>query len=155
MISRTTTLRLRREQIDRIGLAVRELNIERPRRGWLSEVRHALQMTSRQLAERLSIKQPSVIALENSEAKGTISLNTLDNAAKALGCRLVYALVPEESLEEMLKKRSLALARKLREPVRHTMELEGQGTDAKSESIRAEIQAAELILKHDRRLWDE
>jgi len=59
----------------------------------------SLGMSSEQLATRLGIKQPSVVALEQSEAKGTIELATLRARRQALDCMLVYALVPNKPLE--------------------------------------------------------
>lgn len=44
----------------------------RPARGWLAAVRSALSMTTRQLATRLRIRQPSLLAIEKSEVAGTV-----------------------------------------------------------------------------------
>src|ERR1700689_4095382 len=76
-----------------------------PVRGWTKAVREALGMTTAQLAKRLGVKQPSVVALEQSEAKGTIELATLRRVAEALDCTLVYALVPNKPLETTLRDR--------------------------------------------------
>src|SRR5258707_5545247 len=82
-----------------------------PVRGWMKAVREALGMSTAQLAKRLRIKQPSIIALEKSEAKGTIELATLRRMAEALECNLVYALVPKKPLKAMVRSRARALAR--------------------------------------------
>src|SRR5215813_3110930 len=71
-----------------------------PVRGWIKAIREALGMTTAQLANRLGIKQPSVVAIEQSEAKGTIELATMRRVAEALDCTLVYALVPNKPLEQ-------------------------------------------------------
>ena len=65
-----------------------------PVRGWIKAIRTALGMSTAQLAKRLRVKQPSVVALEQSETKGTMELATLRRVAAALDCTLVYALVP-------------------------------------------------------------
>src|ERR1700681_3625620 len=70
-----------------------------PVRGWIKAVREALGMTTAQLAKRLGIKQPTVVALEQSEAKGSIELATLRRVAEALDCALVYVFVPKKPLE--------------------------------------------------------
>src|SRR5271155_2214754 len=70
-----------------------------PVRGWIRAIREALGMSMEQLAERLKIKQPSLVALEQSEAKGSIELATLRRVAEALDCTLIYALVPHKPLE--------------------------------------------------------
>ena len=54
-----------------------------PVRGWIKALREALGMSTAQLAKRLGIRQPSLVALEQSEAKGTIELATLRRVAEA------------------------------------------------------------------------
>jgi len=83
-------------------------------------------MSTAQLAKRLRIKQPSVIALEKSEAKGTIELATLRRVAEALDCTLVYALVPKKALESVVRGRASSLVRRRLEAVEHSMLLENQ-----------------------------
>src|SRR5271168_3703723 len=85
-----------------------------PVRGWTKAVREALGMTTGQLAKRLGIRQPSVVAIEQSELKGTIELATLRRVAEALDCTLVYALVPNKPLEVMVRDRARAFTRKRR-----------------------------------------
>src|SRR5882724_4386067 len=102
-----------------------------PVRGWVKAVREALGMSTAQMARRLGVKQPSVVALEQSEAKGTIELATLRRAAQALDCTLVYALVPNQPLETIVRDRARAFARRRMEPVEHSMQLENQKVTAK------------------------
>jgi predicted DNA-binding mobile mystery protein A len=97
-----------------------------PVRGWIKAIREALGMSTAQLAKRLRIKQPSVIALEKSEAKGTIELATLRRVAEALDCTLVYALVPKKPLESVVRGRARSLVRRRLEAVEHSMLLENQ-----------------------------
>src|ERR1019366_3112271 len=70
-----------------------------PVRGWIKAIREALGMTTEQLSKRLGVKQPSIVAIEQSEAKGTIELGTLRRVAEALDCTLIFALVPHKPLE--------------------------------------------------------
>src|SRR5271155_4993779 len=95
-----------------------------PVRGWIKAIREALGMTTGQLAKRLDVKQPSVVALEHSEANGTIELATLRRVAGALDCTLVYALIPNKSLEAAVRDRARAFERRRRGPVEHSMLLE-------------------------------
>jgi predicted DNA-binding mobile mystery protein A len=97
-----------------------------PVRGWVKAVRQALGLTTAQLAQQLGVKQPSVVALEQSEAKGTIELATLRRVAAALDCTVVYALVPNKPLETMVRERARAFLRQQQEAVEHSMLLEGQ-----------------------------
>ena len=79
-----------------------------PVRGWIKAIREALGMSTAQLAKRLGIKQPSLVALEQSEAKGSIELATLRRVAEALDCTLVFALVPDKPLESTVRGRARA-----------------------------------------------
>jgi predicted DNA-binding mobile mystery protein A len=97
-----------------------------PVRGWLKAIRQALGMTASQLASRMGIRQPSVVAIEQSEVRGSIELATLRRAAEALDCTLIYALIPNRSLESTLKERARVFARRRRMPVEHSMLLEDQ-----------------------------
>lgn len=122
-----------------------------PVRGWIKAIRQALGMSTAQLAQRLKIKQPSLVALEQSEAKGTIELATLRRAAEALDCTLVYALVPNKTLEKMVRDRARLFMRNRRRRVEHTMLLEDQPVKAKN----AEALLDEMIRETNPRLfWD-
>ena len=77
-----------------------------PPKGWVRAIREALGMTGVQFARRLRVTPQSAEALEKSEANGTIQLKTLRRAAEALDCRLVYALVPNSSLEDNVAARA-------------------------------------------------
>ena len=47
-----------------------------------------LNISTSELALRLGVSQSTVVRLEQSEAKGTISLHSLSRMAKALGCKV-------------------------------------------------------------------
>jgi predicted DNA-binding mobile mystery protein A len=122
-----------------------------PVRGWIKAIRQALGMSTAQLARRLKIKQPSLVALEQSEAKGTIELATLRRAAAALDCTLVYALVPNKPLEKMVRDRARLFTRNRRRHVEHTMLLEDQPVRAKhSEALLDEV----IRETNPRLFWD-
>lgn len=122
-----------------------------PVRGWIKAVREALGMTTAQLAKRLGMKQPSVVAIEQSEAKGTIELSTLRRVAEALDCTLVYALVPNKPLEAAVRDRARAFVRRRRGPVEHSMLLEDQKVEGKDSEARLD----EIVRETNPRLfWD-
>jgi len=99
-----------------------------PPKGWIRAIRDALGMTGVQFAAKLGVRPQSVDALEKSEANGSIKLDTLRRAAEALDCTVVYALVPNKSLEEMVRSRARTIAMRDLGRVSHTMKLEAQGT---------------------------
>ncbi len=125
-----------------------------PFRGWIKAIRESLGMSAEQVAKRLGISQPSVVAMEKSEAKGTIELATLRRAAAALNCTLVYALVPNKPLETIVRDRARAVARARRLPIEHSMLLEDQAVS--SGVIDDDAQLDEFIrATKPARLWDE
>jgi predicted DNA-binding mobile mystery protein A len=127
----------------------------RPPRGWIRAIRDALGMTTAQLAHRLRVSQPRIVALEKAEIEGTASLDTLAKAARALDCTLVYALVPNRPLSEMVRARAEAVAAAHLRATRHSMLLEDQGTDEATERAQYEALVDELLRGRPARLWDE
>lgn len=145
-----------RRQLDkRLSLLQSADTFARPPRGWLKAIREALGMTTTQLAQRLGVAQSRVVAIEQGETKGTITLNSLEKAAQALNCRLVYALVPRHSLEETIENRALQVAKKRLKSASHTMALEAQGVDEADESEQLKRLVKQLIEKGGSKLWEE
>jgi predicted DNA-binding mobile mystery protein A len=122
-----------------------------PVRGWIKAIREALGMTAEQLGKRLGVKQPSIVAMEQSEAKGSIELATLQRVAEALDCTFVYAFVPNKPLETTIRERARAFLRKRRGPVEHSMLLEDQKVKGRS----SEAQLDDIVRETNPRLfWD-
>jgi predicted DNA-binding mobile mystery protein A len=122
-----------------------------PVHGWIKAIREALGMSTAQLARRLRVAQPTVVAAELSEEKGTIELATLRRAADALDCKLVYALVPNRSLEETIRDRARLFLRRRREPVEHSMMLEDQNVARKDTDALVHQVLQETSPRH---FWD-
>ena len=127
----------------------------RPPRGWIRVVREALGMTTRQLAQRIGKGQSAVIAMEKSEARDTVSLVILRQAAEALDCTLVYALVPNRPIEDTLRARASELASQRLARASHTMALENQGLDRAAREAERERLIEELLRGSIARLWDD
>lgn len=87
---------LRAKQLERaLEVFVPAKNSPRRQKGWLRAIREATGVSLREMAIRLK-KTPTLAAkLEKSEAEYRITLASLRDAADALGCQLVYALVPK------------------------------------------------------------
>ena len=124
-----------------------------PPKGWVRALRDALGMTGAQLGARMGIRPQTVETIEKSEAAGTIQLNTLRRAAEALDCTLVYALVPNTSLEAMVNARARKIAIRELQRVAHSMRLEAQGTD--DANLEARIQTYIRDRLSERDLWNE
>lgn len=106
-----------------------------PHQGWVRAIRDALGMSSTELAERLGVDQSRVPRIEQGEVEGSVTLHTMQRAAEAMGCRLVYAIVPDTSLEASVMKQARKKATQELEPVEHTMDLEDQSTAGQGELL--------------------
>lgn len=100
----------------------------------------------------MKIRPQSLEDIEKSEALGKIQLQTLRRVASELDCTLVYAIVPNSSLEEMVRGRARKIALRDLGRVSHTMKLEAQEiTDADLES-RVTDYIKNVLRERD--LWD-
>ena len=145
-----------RRQLDKRLIAIENPDdLARPPRGWVKAIREALGMTAEQLGARLGVSQVRALALEKGEVTGSITLASLERAAHALDCRLVYALVPRKPLEELVEERASKLAGRRLQATRHTMALEAQSVDAAEEAAQLKRVKQELIDKGGSTLWEE
>ena len=139
--------RLRLRQLERaLTPFVAAKETPRPQKGWIRAIREATGITVREMAKRLR-KAPSVAAhLEGSEAEYRISLGKLREAADALGCQLVYALVPKSgSLQDLEEQRARSKAAENVRAVEHSMALEDQAVGGIEDKINQETSR---LLKH-------
>jgi len=127
----------------------------RPSRGWLKAIREAIGMTTTQLAKRLGVAQSRVVAIEKAEVGGTITLNSLEKAARALECQLVYVLIPRQPLEDLVQERAERKAKKLLNSTIHNMALEDQPVDKADVEEQLKRLTQRLIEKGGSDLWEE
>ena len=132
-----------------------QAHLTRPPRGWIRAMREALGMNTRQLARRMGKGQSAVVDMEKSEARDTISIPTLRQAAEALNCTLIYALVPNRPIDEILRERATQFAEKQLARASHTMALENQSLDRADQEAERDRLIEELLRGSPARLWDE
>ena len=107
-------------------------------------------MSQAELATLLSINQQSLHALEASEAKKTIRLDSLEKVADALDCDLVYTLVPRDSLESHYRDRARQIIEEQVAGVENLMALENQAVKMKQENIDKFVEG---LIADDRVRW--
>lgn len=100
----------------------------RPTRGWLRAVREAIGAKQHAVAKRMGVKRQSYARLEETETQGSISLASLQKAAEAMDCDVVYYLVPRSAVArnytELARKHDPKF--KHLESTEHSMALEDQ-----------------------------
>lgn len=126
-----------------------------PQRGWVHTIRTSLHMTMAQLGRKLNITRQGVKRIEESEAHGTITLNSLTDVAHAMDLKLVYALVPRNgTIEDLVAIKAEKLAQKIVLRTNQNMKLESQGIgDEKLAKIIEEL-ADEIKREMKKSLWD-
>jgi len=112
-------------------------------------------MSLRQLGDRLHISPQSVKEIEEREANGTITLNSLRDAANAMDMKLVYGFVSKhESLEQMIEKRARELATEIVMRTHATMTLEDQQNSKERIEKAIAQKTAEIKFEMPKYLWD-
>ena len=131
---------LRLSQLDRNLNILRSLP-PRPADGWIASVRQALGFTLEDIGKRLRATRQAVQQLEKAEAKDRITLGALRRAAEAMGCELVYAVVPKGgSFTELADQPTRDRATRDVKSVVHTMMLEDQKPENANQLIEDEAQ---------------
>jgi predicted DNA-binding mobile mystery protein A len=95
-------------------------------------------MSTTELASRMGVSQSRIPEIERGEVSGSLKLDTLERAAHALDCDLVYALVPRTTLDESVRTQARRKAEARLTGIRHNMRLEDQtvGQDDTDDLVR-------------------
>lgn len=126
-----------------------------PSVGWIKSIRTALNMSLRQLGNKISLTPQSISEMENREANGTISLNTLKDLARALEMRFVYGFIPNKgSIEQMIEQRAKQIAIEIVERTHVTMTLEDQQNSKERIEKAIAEKTEEIKNEMPKYLWD-
>lgn len=111
----------------------------RPQKGWLRAIREALGITLEQVGHSIGTTRQKILAFEYAEAQDRITLRSLRKVAGAMGCDLVYAVVPQSgTIKELAEQRARGEAAKRVLAVEHSMVLENQAAGNVQEKIEEE-----------------
>jgi len=126
-----------------------------PPEGWINAIRTALKMSLRQLGNRMKITPQSVKEIEQREKDGTVTLNTLKQAANALNMRFIYGFIPiNKSLDQMIEERAYELAKTIVLRTSNNMRLEDQENSRKRITASIKEHTIEIKKQMPRYLWD-
>lgn len=149
-----TRLHEQRENLDELFLLWKPVRgLPLPSRGWVKAIRESLGMSAEQLGKHLGTDASGVLRLEEREMKKTTSLASLEKAAGELGCKLVYAIVPNTSLEALLDERAWRVAEEQLSSVFHSMGLEDQSVTELTYRRQLSALAQKLKSTLSRTLW--
>jgi len=98
-------------------------------------------MSAAALATRMGLKDASSVrSLETKEVAGGIRLSSLRRAAEAMDCALVYAFIPNESLQGSVRRQAMKVLEAQLRRASQTMALEAQEAQTLDASREAQLQ---------------
>jgi predicted DNA-binding mobile mystery protein A len=152
MAMKTNPSQARARLDERLASVRRQGDFQPPPKGWVRAIRDALGMSGAQLGQRVGVSAQTVDALEKSETAGTLQLKNLRRLAEAMDCTLVYALVPNRPLTQMVDERAREIALHDLSRVAHTMRLEAQETGGDGAEDRIDAYIRDNVRERD--LWN-
>ena len=83
------------------------LRVKTPTVALLRTVRQAMNVPATEVAEKLGVGKSEVNRLERAEEEGSITMRALGRMAHAMGCEVVYGVVPKNggTLEAMAERK--------------------------------------------------
>lgn len=129
------------------------LQLPVPKGGWIKNIRESLDMTTYDLADRAGLNQSRISRIEAAEVKGKIKLSTLEKIADALGMKFVYAFIPKQDLETMVREQAKKIARERMNRVNHSMKLENQELDEKDRQKALNDLTDKIMVEEPTKFW--
>jgi predicted DNA-binding mobile mystery protein A len=126
-----------------------------PEKGWIYTIRKSLNMTLEQLGKKIKITRQGIKKIEEREASGSITLNTLREIGEALDMKLIYGFSSKyDSIDQMVDINATKLATKIVLRTHQNMQLENQANS--DEQIKNAIIELSQEIKREMRksLWD-
>jgi len=139
-----------------IDKAVRQTaGLDVPPEGWLKTLRKALGMSGAQLGRLMGVSRAQIAQAERNELSGAVTLRTLQNMAEAMGCRVVYAIVPTGNVEGLVVRRAKEKAKQLVDRVNTQMAFENQTLNEERREYELNRVEQELLRNLPLDLWDD
>ena len=148
-MNKESRIRDRRTLDNRLNKFPQKNEFTPPRRGWIKSIREAIGMSAADLGERMGITRQSVLTLEESESDGRAGMDSLKRAAEAMDCSFVYALLPNSSLENILRQQIEKVIAQRMKGVSHSMKLEDQLAELSDSAYEALV----IELMNSPKVW--
>ena len=130
-------------------------SLQFPPEGWIRTMRKALGMSGAQLARRMGVTRARISYAEQAELSGGMTLNSMQAAAEAMGCRFVYAFVPVDSIEAMIAAQARRKAEAIVGVASRHMALENQTLPNEKILTETTRLAADLARALPSGFWDD
>jgi len=142
-------------QLDRNLAPFRNVLGSLPDKGWIYTIRNTLGMTMAQLGKKVGVTKQNISLIEKREAEGSITINSLRELGAAMDMSLVYGFVSQhDSIENMIEKRAIEIAKQIVSRTNNTMILEDQKVDYEILNENLTRIANEIQETLPKYLWD-
>ena len=138
--------------LDRAGQQL--AGLKAPKEGWISVMRKALGMSAPALAYRMGVTKAAIYQAERKEREGGVTLQHMEKLAEAIGGRFVYAIVPDGSVEEILRTHARKKAESIIRCASAHMALEKQSLTPAQMQEEIERLAEELLRNPPSDFWE-
>lgn len=136
------------------GAAQLLAGLSQPKDGWIATMRKALGMSAPELARRTGVTKPAIYQAERKERAGGISIQHMEKLAEAMGGRFVYAIVPENTVNDVLQSQAREKAEQTVKRASAHMALEKQSLTPKQIEDEIERLAEELLRDRPSDFWE-
>lgn len=128
-------------------------SVDEPYRGWLTEMREALEMSLEAFGSRLGISRQAAHSLEANYRTGAISLANLRRAADVLECDVAVVLIPRKPISQIIQSQAASKAKAEVDYVAHTMALENQALPDVEIQAMVRERTAQILYGASKELW--
>ena len=143
-----------REQLDSKLSIFKTSLLGTSQQGWIKAIREALGLSTSQLAKKVGIDQSRISRLENAEKTGDLKISSLQKVAKGLKMKFVYAFVPEDTLETMVRDNAKRIALTRLETLDNTMRLEKQTLSDEERQKALDNMIEKILIDNPKDFWD-
>lgn len=145
---------VRKQYMRIVDQAAQQLqSVHQPAEGWLVALRKALGMSGTQVAARAGISRNAVYQAERCERDGAITLRQMQRLAEAMGGQFVYAVIPKNSVKQIIDEQAQRKAEALVRRASAHMALEKQSLTGAQTRERIDELANELIRDMPSDFW--
>ena len=135
-------------------LAEKAKGLHIPAEGWIKRAREILFMKGEQLGDRVGLSKSSISQYEKKELSGSIQLKVMKNIAAAMGCKFVYAFVPEKDFESIVQRQIDRAVQKQVKYINSQMALENQLPDNQAKARLEETIREQLLSDTTGIIWE-
>jgi len=123
------------------------------RMGWIKSMRKALGMSAPDLANRVGVTKAAIYQAERKEQEGGVTIRQMQKLAEGLGGRFVYAIVPEDRIDDVVRNQARTKAAAIIKRASAHMALEAQSLSTEQTERQIEELTNEIMRERPADFW--